>query len=204
MSGPGPVPPPPSPPASPRAEATRTAILEATAALLAEKGFEGVNTNVVAARAGVTPPAVYRYFPNKFALYHALAETLQAELDIELDRVLADRRDHPVASLVDGLVDAGYAFWVRRPAFGPLWTGAWAMAGETPPALIFGQRTVARLQKATSAFAHLGPLGELVTLGVAMNIAMAILNLALQSPPEFRSMLVTEAKRATRAYLDAV
>jgi AcrR family transcriptional regulator len=189
---------------SARAKATRDRVLEATASLLAEKGFEGVNTNVVAVRAELSPPAVYRYFPNKFALYHALAEKLQAELDIELDRVLADRRDHPVTSLVDGLVDAAYAFWERRPAFGPLWTGAWAMAGEVPPAFVFGQRTVARLQQATQEFARLGPMGELVALGVAMNITMAILNIALQSPAEFRPMLVTEAKRATRAYLDTV
>jgi AcrR family transcriptional regulator len=189
---------------SPKAHATRDAILEATAALLAERGFEGVNTNVVAVRAGVTPPSVYRYFPNKFSLYLALAERLQGELDQELDSILKGISDQPVAAIVDALVDVADAFWQRRPAFGPLWMGAWAMEGEVAPAFIFGQRTVARLQAATREFNRLGPLGELITLGIAINITMAILNIAQQSPREVRSLLVTEAKRATRAYLDAV
>lgn len=189
---------------TPKAQATYDAILEATAALLAERGFEGVNTNVVAMRAGVTPPAVYRYFPNKFSLYLALAEKLQGELDVDLDAALAGAADRPLASLVDNLIDVAYAFWQRRPAFGPLWTGAWAMDGEKPPALVFGECTVARLQRATGHFTRLGPFGEYMTLGVAMNISMAILNVALQCPPDLRPLFVAEAKRATLAYLDAV
>jgi AcrR family transcriptional regulator len=188
---------------SPKAIATRDAILEATAALLPELGFEGVNTNIVAARAGVTPPAVYRYFPNKFSLYLALADKLQGELDVDLDRALVGAGDKSIAVLVDALVDVGDAFWQRRPAFGPLWMGGWAMQGEVAPAFLFGQRTVARLQAATDRFRRLGPLQELVTLGIAINITMAILNIAQQSPPEFRPLLVAEAKRATLAYLDA-
>lgn len=189
---------------SARAEATRDRVLEATATLLASRGFEGVNTNVIAAAAGLSPPAVYRYFPNKFSLYIALAEKLQAELDADLDRVLAQAQGKPLADLVSALVDVADAFWQRRPAFGPLWTGSWAMEGEVKPAFLFGQRTVARLQAAAPQFGRLGPLMELVTLGVAVNITMAILNIAQQSPAEFRPLLVAEAKRATLAYLDAV
>jgi AcrR family transcriptional regulator len=55
-----------------RAKRTYESILNATAALLIEVGVERVSTNLIAERAGITVPAVYRYFPNKYAVLHAL------------------------------------------------------------------------------------------------------------------------------------
>ncbi len=56
-----------------RAKATVTAILDATARILAEDGFEAVNTNRVAEVAGVSIGSLYQYFPNKNALVGAVA-----------------------------------------------------------------------------------------------------------------------------------
>ncbi len=56
-----------------RAKATVTAILDATARILAEEGFEAVNTNRVAEVAGVSVGSLYQYFPNKAALVGAVA-----------------------------------------------------------------------------------------------------------------------------------
>jgi AcrR family transcriptional regulator len=41
-------------------------------------GVERWSTNLVCERAGLTPPALYRYFPNKYALLHELGERLMA------------------------------------------------------------------------------------------------------------------------------
>lgn len=59
-----------------RSQATLDKILFAAADLLIEKGFEDVSTNMICRRAGVTPPALYRYFPNKYAVLKALGEAL--------------------------------------------------------------------------------------------------------------------------------
>jgi AcrR family transcriptional regulator len=59
-----------------RAKRTYESILESAAALLVEVGIERISTNLVAERAGVTVPAVYRYFPNKYAVLHALGARL--------------------------------------------------------------------------------------------------------------------------------
>jgi AcrR family transcriptional regulator len=56
-----------------RAKATVAAILDATARILAEDGFEAVNTNRVAEVAGVSIGSLYQYFPNKGALVGAVA-----------------------------------------------------------------------------------------------------------------------------------
>ncbi|RKP46798.1 TetR/AcrR family transcriptional regulator [Trinickia fusca] len=49
-------------------------ILEATARLLAEKGYAATTTNLVADRAGVSVGSVYQYFPNKASLVASLHE----------------------------------------------------------------------------------------------------------------------------------
>lgn len=59
-----------------RAKRTYEAILAAAAKLLVEVGVERISTNLVAERAGITVPALYRYFPNKYAVLHALGARL--------------------------------------------------------------------------------------------------------------------------------
>ncbi len=59
-----------------RGEDTIDRILEASAELLEERGFDKLNTNLICKRAGLTPPALYRYFPNKYAILKALGERL--------------------------------------------------------------------------------------------------------------------------------
>ena len=64
-----------------RARSTYDAILETAGALLAEVGVERLSTNLVCKRAGITPPALYRYFPNKYALLKELGARLMAVQD---------------------------------------------------------------------------------------------------------------------------
>jgi AcrR family transcriptional regulator len=184
-----------------RAQATVLAVLEATAALLTEVGYEGVNTNAVAARAGVKPPAVYRYFPNKFALYLALAEKLQGELDAVMDVALNDMDARPLGAVIDRLINGAAAFWLKRPAFAALWYGEWSIQGSPSPAVFFGERTVARFAAATKRFRHLGPVRERIVLAAAMQIGMVLVNLASLAPQNERTFLIAEAKRAVLAYL---
>jgi AcrR family transcriptional regulator len=61
-----------------RALETYERILAVAAELLGEVGVERLSTNLVCERAGLTPPALYRYFPNKYAVLHALGERLMA------------------------------------------------------------------------------------------------------------------------------
>lgn len=63
-------------PAQQRATETYERILEVTAKTLADVGIERLSTNLVCERAGLTPPALYRYFPNKYALLAELGQRL--------------------------------------------------------------------------------------------------------------------------------
>ena len=52
-------------PGRPRSEQAEQAIIEATLDLFAERGFEGVCVEAVAARAGVGKATIYRRWPNR-------------------------------------------------------------------------------------------------------------------------------------------
>lgn len=63
-------------PTQPRAIETFERILSACSELLGEVGIERLSTNLVCQRAGITPPALYQYFPNKYAILHELGRRL--------------------------------------------------------------------------------------------------------------------------------
>jgi AcrR family transcriptional regulator len=63
-----------------RSQSTVDALIEATARLLIEQGYEGTSTNKIAALAGVSIGSLYQYFPSKEALVAAVAERHTQEL----------------------------------------------------------------------------------------------------------------------------
>lgn len=62
-------------PQQPRALRTVERIIEATRALVIERGVEAITTNRVAERAAVNIASLYQYFPNKEALLSAVLES---------------------------------------------------------------------------------------------------------------------------------
>jgi AcrR family transcriptional regulator len=63
-------------PTQTRALETCERILDAAAHLLADVGIERLSTNLICERAGVSPPALYRYYPNKYAVLAELGVRL--------------------------------------------------------------------------------------------------------------------------------
>lgn len=72
-------------PAQQRATETYELILDVTAQTLADVGIERLSTNLVCERAGLSPPALYRYFPNKYALLSELGQRLMQRQNERVD-----------------------------------------------------------------------------------------------------------------------
>jgi len=73
-------------PSQERAQRTFEVILEVAGDLLKEVGVGKLSTNLICERAGLTPPALYRYFPNKYAILTELGRRLmQAEDAVVMD-----------------------------------------------------------------------------------------------------------------------
>lgn len=96
-------------PVQARAQARIDAILDATAGLVAEQGTEGVSMLAISEAAGIPPATVYHYFPNRLAVFAALARRTMAEVDAVLAALLADfaaDEDAEVTALLQRLYEA--------------------------------------------------------------------------------------------------
>ncbi|MET3667771.1 TetR/AcrR family transcriptional regulator [Caulobacter sp. 1776] len=91
-----------STPSRRKGKTTFEAILVTAGELLAEVGFERLTTNLVCERAGLTPPALYRYFPNKYALLAELARRLMDAQD-EVFLAWLDRGDAAARTLEEAV-----------------------------------------------------------------------------------------------------
>lgn len=121
-------------PAQQRATETYERILEVTAQTLADVGIERLSTNLVCERAGLTPPALYRYFPNKYALLSELGQRLMQHQNAVVARwITRAALDGPLDGLeraLEGLIVDTYEVTKNTPG------GVWIMrALRAVPAL---------------------------------------------------------------------
>lgn len=112
-------------PVQERAQRTFDAVLDATGVLLSEVGIERISTNMICERAGVSPPALYRYFDDKYAVIEALAERLQEKQAVVLMawieryadaglEVIADRTLELIRALHRIKASEPGALWIMR------------------------------------------------------------------------------------------
>jgi AcrR family transcriptional regulator len=91
-------------PSQARSRNTFDAILRVAAEVLADKGPDDFSINAVSQRSGLSPPAFYRYFPNKYALLKAMAERLmEAEDEAALGAMSRNELPRSEAGLVGEL-----------------------------------------------------------------------------------------------------
>ena len=82
-----------------RAQQTYDRLLDAAGFLLAEVGVDNISTNMICARAGMTPPALYRYFKDKYAVIEALAERLMQRQSVVVERWLCTHAPDGIEAL---------------------------------------------------------------------------------------------------------
>lgn len=88
-----------------RGPSTRDRLLDTAGALLAEVGMERISTNMICQRAGVTPPALYYYFADKYAVVEALGERLMERQNDVLMQWLARHAGGSIAVYADHIGD---------------------------------------------------------------------------------------------------
>jgi AcrR family transcriptional regulator len=79
------------------------AILEAAAAVIAEKGYEAATMAEIAARSGTKIGSLYRFFPNKESLGDTIIVSARENLDAVFDKFDADVKALSIRALADTL-----------------------------------------------------------------------------------------------------
>lgn len=109
------------------------AILEAAAALIAEKGYEGATMAEIAVRSGTKIGSLYRFFPNKESIADTIVVSARENLDTVFDKFdtgvsalsIPALANHLMALLLElftrpafmKLLDAGQDWSVKREEF---------------------------------------------------------------------------------------
>ncbi len=94
-------------PVQARSKVTVGAILEATAQVLVDRGFDRTTTDAIAERAGVSIGTLYQYFPNKEALVDALIKAHAEELLTVVETALQGCAQASLEATLRALVRAG-------------------------------------------------------------------------------------------------
>lgn len=111
-----------------RQDEQRRRILDAAIRCFARGGFHATGMQAVCAEAGMSPGALYRYFPSKEAIIEAIVERDRAEIPVLLQPLLE------AEDVVDAIVDAGRQFLVGnlQPESLPLFPELLAEAIRNP------------------------------------------------------------------------
>lgn len=96
-------------------------ILDAAVQLLIEEGYDAVKTNAIARRADVSIGSVYQFFPNRFAIFGALAERYREKIARSLDSHLKLGPNRSWEQALAETIDTLAAMWRTDWAFHSVW-----------------------------------------------------------------------------------
>lgn len=112
-----------APPKQDRARATYDRLLDVAGLLLADEGIERISTNRIAAEAGLSPPALYRYFGDKYAVLEALGRRLMERQNAVLEAWIERHRSGGIAAMADHIGELlAETATVTRAEPGAVWT----------------------------------------------------------------------------------
>lgn len=129
-----------------RARATVEVILEAAARILVKHGFDGMTTNHVAEKAGVSVGSLYQYFPNKESLVAELERRHHAELRAAFEEAYPRAEVLGIAEMVDVMIRATIRAHTINPELHRVLSDEIPRLGPVPEFKAFEQEVYARLK----------------------------------------------------------
>ncbi|WP_395243307.1 TetR family transcriptional regulator [Agromyces sp. MMS24-K17] len=176
------------------------ALLDAAAEIVDEVGFERLTTQMVAERSAASIGTVYRYFPDRVAILHALRERCVERFRERVADGLAAASVTTWWDVVEVAIDASAELYREEPGFTVVRAADREPdeAGEEP-------EFAARMARVIEAeFGEIDDIAEVrFRLGVAIELADALISRAFARDVEGDPRYLDEAKRVVRDYLDA-
>ena len=184
-----------------RSRDKRDRVLAAAAALLQEMPFDEIGTRQIADRAGVSVGSLYRFFPDKDAIFSALSATW---LDKVLDLMEAQLADPPptVRELVDRLVEAFAEFFRAEPGYRQVSLGAQALRIDPGAGARNDEQLAERLFTVlTEHYGEPGGDARRRRLTLAVRLTEFMLNQAFRADPAGDAWVLAELKTLLERYL---
>lgn len=184
-----------------RSQRRYDAILDAGAAVFAERGVEAATMQEIAERAETSIGSVYRFFADKEALFRAVVDRVAANERELMETVFSSAFDEPLSKLIDRVVDV----YAERNALEPDWYAIWNHLNLRQPTGEFDQglrnEQLRRLQVLIRYYApHLDTArGEIISTTIWW-LLTGMLAAAQRQPSPMREHLLEETKRLLRSY----
>ncbi|HEX6477788.1 MAG TPA: TetR/AcrR family transcriptional regulator [Ktedonobacteraceae bacterium] len=181
-------------------------ILSAAGALFAERGYDSVTTNMIAARAGISQGSLYQFFPNKEAITQAFAADAIEQLHRVYDTMLSPEViTLPLQTFLDTFIDRIVAFNRNCPGYLALELGSTLSPSLT---LILADLHRGLLARQDALLAAYWPQStreqRYLPLLVSYRLFLALLPLALQGDEEHQRAIVREMKVVLYGYLEPI
>ena len=126
-----------------KGEPRRAAIVAAAADLFRERGFRATSLDDIGAAAGVSGPAIYRYFKSKHELLSVLIEEAAITWRAAVDDVL--NSEAPPLETLERLIDAAVALQLQNGNLRTVWFQEFRTLDDA------ARRKLARLDRVTMA-----------------------------------------------------
>ncbi len=176
------------------------ALLDAAAEIVDEIGFERLTTQMVAERAGASIGTVYRYFPDRVAVLHALRERSVRRFRARVAELLERTAQSGWWQIVETAIDACIELYRDEPGFSVVHASS-REASDDGLEPEFADRLASVIEH---DFGRIVEPAELrFRLGVSIELVDALVNRAFTRDPAGDERYLAEAKRVVREYLEA-
>jgi len=182
------------------------AILAVAGVLFAERGYDTVSTNMIAAQAGVSPGSLYQFFPNKEAIAQAYATEVAEQLHQLYDTMLSsEARTQPFQVFLDTFIDNIVALNRTYPGYLALELGSTLSPSLALVLADLRKGLFARQDMFLAAYWPQSTSDQRrLPLLVSYRLFLALLPLALQGDQEQQQAMVHEMKAALYRYLEPI
>ncbi|MBW4517023.1 MAG: TetR/AcrR family transcriptional regulator [Timaviella obliquedivisa GSE-PSE-MK23-08B] len=179
-------------------------ILDAAAELFAEAGYDAVTADDIAARADTSVGGLYRFFPDKLAIFHALADRYFNQLrELFADLHTSDTTSLPLDDYINHLIDAFDQFVAANPGYRSVFAQSRLISKEILTMdTAFNQEIVRQL---ADSFEFRNPLLEArqrnLIATVSVEAASGLEIFSLTGDRHFRQQVLGETKKLLIMYL---
>jgi len=179
-------------------------ILDAAALLAVSEGYENVSTNAIAKEAKTSIGSLYQFFPNKDAVYLALAQRYVDELSNLLAQTAMTSDDTlSFQDRFDLLLNRLAVFYLENPGFQPLLFGSYKTA-----VMASGQEVLCQMVDGMDAIlaqnTDVPESSRYLQATIIVHTLKSTLPLIVADDEAESQVALAELKRLIRGYLDAI
>jgi AcrR family transcriptional regulator len=180
-------------------------LLDATAEVFADVGYEAATTNAIAARAGVPIGSLYQFFRNKDALLLALGQRYADQMREVQEGMLGSAPELPLPELYHRIIHTMADFHERHPGFRPLFFGSATQGLLADVAASISAGCVDRVDKVLAVrMPWLNAQRRRLYATVNVEVVKNLLPLAASGDAKWRESVLEEIKTLLLAHMEHV